>query len=112
MALQGKLQSFGALIIGDITCKLNKSSRRLIMLKFITNLFGTKNAEPVAPYKVEAPAFPVQETPVVNSSAPVVNGRKAPAAKPKAATVTGNKPPATGKKKVSSGANKKPQPKK
>ena len=84
------------------------------MLKFITNLFGTKKAEPVVPYKVEAPAFPVQETPVVNASTPVVNGRKAPTAKPKAATATGNKAPAkaTGKKKVSSGANKKPQTKK
>jgi hypothetical protein len=109
MALQGKMQSFGALIIRTIMCELNKSSRRFIMLKFITNLFGTKKAEPVAPYKVETPAFPVQETPVVNPVSSVVNGRKAPAAKPKTPTATGNTP---AKKKVSSGANKKSQTKK
>jgi len=79
------------------------------MLKFITNLFGTKKAEPVVPYKIETPAFPVQETPVVNPASSVVNGRKAPAAKSKAPTATGNTP---AKKKVSSGAKKTPQPKK
>ena len=84
------------------------------MLKFITNLFGAKKAEPEAPYKVEAPTTLVHETPVVNASTPVVNGRKAPAPKPKATAVTGNKAPAkaTVKKKVSSGANKTPQTKK
>ena len=82
------------------------------MLKFITNLFGTKKAEPVAPYKVETPAFPVQETPVVNPVSSVVNGRKAPAAKPKTPTATGNTPAKSpAKKKVSSGANKKSQTK-
>jgi hypothetical protein len=109
MALQGKMQSFGALIIGTIMCELNKSSRRFIMLKFITNLFGTKKAEPVAPYKIETPSFPVDTTPVVNATKPVVNGRKAPTAKPKTAVATGNTP---AKKKVSSGANKKSQTKK
>jgi hypothetical protein len=107
MAPQGKTQSFGALIIRTIMCELNKSSRRFIMLKFITNLFGTKKAEPVAPYKVEAPK--VDTTPVVNPGSSVVNGRKAPTAKPKAAAATGNTP---AKKKVSSGANKKSQTKK
>ena len=79
------------------------------MLKFITNLFGTKKAEPVAPYKIETPSFPVETTPVVNSTKPVVNGRKSPTAKPKTANATGNTPT---KKKVSSGANKKSQTKK
>lgn len=83
------------------------------MLKFITNLFGTKKAEPAAPYKVEAPAFPVQETPVLNPVSSVVNGRKSPAAKPKTPTATGNTPAKSpAKKKVSSGANKKSQTKK
>jgi hypothetical protein len=109
MALQGKMQSFGALILGYVLWMLNKSSRRFIMLKFITNLFGTKKAEPVVPYKIETPAFPVQETPVVNPVSSVVNGRKAPAAKPKTPTATGNTP---AKKKVSSGAKKTPQTKK
>jgi hypothetical protein len=106
------MQSFGALIIGTIMCELNKSSRRFIMLKFITNLFGAKKAEPVAPYKVETPTHTVDghgDVHQVNSVKPVVNGRKAPAAKPKAAAATGNTP---AKKKVSSGANKKSQTKK
>jgi hypothetical protein len=79
------------------------------MLKFITNLFGTKKAEPAAPYKVETPTFPVQETPVLNPGSSVVNGRKAPAKKAKDPVATGNTP---AKKKVSSGANKKSQTKK
>lgn len=82
------------------------------MLKFITNLFGAKKEEPAAPYKVEAPTHAVDghgDVHQVNSTKPVVNGRKAPTAKPKAPTATGNTP---AKKKVSSGANKKSQPKK
>ena len=86
------------------------------MLKFITNLFGTKKAEPVAPYKVETPTHTVDghgDVHQVNSVKPVVNGRKAPTAKPKSATATGNTPgKAPTKKKVSSGANKKSQTKK
>jgi len=84
------------------------------MLKFITNLFGIKKAEPTpAPYKIETPPQPVDDTPVVNAVKPVVNGRKAPAAKPKDPVATGNQPKkAPQKKKVSSGANKSSKTKK
>jgi hypothetical protein len=79
------------------------------MLKFITNLFGSKKAEPAAPYKIETPT--PESAPVVNSVAPVVNGRKTPTtkSKTKTATATGNAPT---KKKVSPGANKKSPTKK
>jgi len=79
------------------------------MLKFITSLFGSKKAEPAAPYKIETPK--IESAPVVNLVAPVVNGRKTPAPKSKTKTpaVTGNAP---AKKKVSSGANKKSPTKK
>jgi len=78
------------------------------MLKFITNLFGAKKAESVAPYKVESPSA-ADAAPVVNAVKPVVNGRKAPAKKAKDPVATGNTP---AKKKVSSGAKKTSQTKK
>lgn len=84
------------------------------MLKFITNLFGIKQAEPAAPYKIEAPVLPVAEAPVVNPVKPVVNGRKQPAKKPVDPVATGNKPTRKPqpKKTVSPGANKTTKPKK
>jgi hypothetical protein len=61
------------------------------MLKFIQNLFGIGKAEaPQAPFKVEAPAG--TDTPKVNETFPVVNGRKKPAKKPAQPKATGNAP--------------------
>lgn len=80
------------------------------MLRFIHSFFKStraqKTEEAVAPYKIETPAAPVVEAaPVVNTPAPVINGRRKPAAKKTADVVTGNKP-------VKKAADKKPVEKK
>ena len=54
------------------------------MIKFLKSFFGSKPAEPVAPYKVEAPEAKVETVnaqPVVAETQPAKPAAKAPAKK-------------------------------